>query len=748
MKKLSRAIIAVMLCVTLCFTAVACGDPEGGGDVTPTEYTVTYALDGGSGTLPTETAKKAGEKFALASGDGLTKDKHSFDGWNDGTTKYAAGAEYTMPAKNVTFTAVWKADGQTPDPQPPATYTVTYALDGGSGTLPTETAKEAGEKFALASGDGLTKDKHSFDGWSDGTTKYAAGAEYTMPASNVTFTAVWELDLPSGACKFTGSYTTPDHSGMLPLPGGTIVEIYIDFENDAVSYKLSTGELKSVAELDTVKSPNDNKFRPDNYGEDALYYEVKMQSVTYYLLVKADFSKVWICDQNDEPIVGAEFVRDNGAEAATYTVTYDLNGGTGTVPTETAKAQGAKFELASATGFTKEGHIFDGWSDGTTKYAAGARYTMPASNITFTAQWLDESEITRYTVTYVKPDGVTGDVPETVTVDEGTQVTLAPADQFAKEGWTFQNWSVSTYPALRAPNTKITVNANTTITPVFAQSYTGDLEIIKILDNGTLVHDGYTYSFTKNGDILTVTDFFVTYIKLNESAKTYTVSDDMESFEFTATDGTKLTFDGFGVAMLGTHKGTYALNDQGSAITLVFGDNTYTDIAFAGAYPNLIINVTINVDGTDYVFGNGGATGPENPEPSDDKLADYVGATSSTAVVYGYASVADAESANNTISATNSANAERTFYQAKVYKNYSNKLLITIQANVGSVSTVKDGQGQDIIIADDTPNQTIYVTSASYANQFIVTFSKDSEGKRVMTVKYGDTTVTWVEITA
>ena len=74
-----------------------------------------------------------------------------------------------MPAHAVTFTAQWRSDGSDPDPQPPTPttkYTVTYALGGGTGTVPTETDKEAGAKFDLASGDGLTKENHTFDGWS------------------------------------------------------------------------------------------------------------------------------------------------------------------------------------------------------------------------------------------------------------------------------------------------------------------------------------------------------------------------------------------------------------------------------------------------------------------------------------------------------------------------------------------------------------------------------------------------------
>ena len=81
-------------------------------------YTVTFALNGGEGTAPTQAATTAGSTFTLASADGITKDGYTFAGWNDGTTTYAAGATYTMPANNITLTAQWTENVVTPDPTP------------------------------------------------------------------------------------------------------------------------------------------------------------------------------------------------------------------------------------------------------------------------------------------------------------------------------------------------------------------------------------------------------------------------------------------------------------------------------------------------------------------------------------------------------------------------------------------------------------------------------------------------------
>ena len=153
----------------------------------PTKYTVTYDLNGGSGTTPTETDKAEGAKFNLHNGaTSITAptDKE-FSKWVDQDgNEYDGGAEFTMPGKNVTLTAKW-VDAVT-------RYTVTYDLNGGEGDAPTETDKAAADVFALAAAP--TRAGYNFTGWLcdiDGAVK-AAGTNYTMTAANTKFTAQWE----------------------------------------------------------------------------------------------------------------------------------------------------------------------------------------------------------------------------------------------------------------------------------------------------------------------------------------------------------------------------------------------------------------------------------------------------------------------------------------------------------------------------------------------------------------------------
>jgi len=170
-----------------------------------TKYTITYNLNGGTGTVPTQTPKAAGETFTASPIAGITAPTGKmFKEWNTASnglgTAYAAGANITMPANNITLYAIWQDVSI-------IKYTVTYNLNGGTGTVPTQTPKAAGETFAASSIVGITAPSNGhFKGWntkSDGTgNAYAAGATVTMPANNLTLYATWEAGPPLAGNEF------------------------------------------------------------------------------------------------------------------------------------------------------------------------------------------------------------------------------------------------------------------------------------------------------------------------------------------------------------------------------------------------------------------------------------------------------------------------------------------------------------------------------------------------------------------
>jgi len=208
-------VIATVLAIGLC--AFACNEPS---STDPAKYAVTYAGgEGAVGTAPSGGEYAQGTEITLPTAGELVKTNHTFGGWSYGGSTYNAGDKFTVPANAVEFTAVWienQGGGETPNP-PATTYGVTYNINGAAGTAPTESAKAQGEKFNLADSAGLSNPDHTFGGWSyDGHT-YDAGAEFTMPANAVTFTAVWNLNQPTA---YTLSYATNPEQGSGTAPAG------------------------------------------------------------------------------------------------------------------------------------------------------------------------------------------------------------------------------------------------------------------------------------------------------------------------------------------------------------------------------------------------------------------------------------------------------------------------------------------------------------------------------------------------
>ena len=143
--------------------------------------------------------------------------------------------------------------------------------------------------------------------------------------------------------------------------------------------------------------------------------------------------------------------------STTYTVTYDCNGGTSGCPSNvTSIAPSSEIYLAAAP--SKTGHAFDGWSDGTSTYAAGAEYTVN-NDVTMTAQW------TAYTITAQSNNDSYG----TVSLN-GFTITASPAS-----GCRYASPAYSVSPANSATvaqngNTfTVTPTANTTVTINFEE---------------------------------------------------------------------------------------------------------------------------------------------------------------------------------------------------------------------------------------------------------------------------------------
>ena len=230
-----------------------------------TKHTVTYELNGGGGTEPTQEDVAEGATFTLAAAPTAPAGQE-FAGWSDGTNTYNAGDTYTMGAAPVTFTAQWQAET--------TKYDVTYNLNGGTGAAPMQPSVAENGTFTVASAEGITPPAgKEFAGWSDGTNTYNAGDTYTMGAAAVTFTAQWKA-APTVIFHYqwTGSSTQPAVNDVLIGQGGKItVE-----RKDGSTKTLSNESAKFISSV-----PQDMQFTTGDskgikFGTSDVYFRIEL----------------------------------------------------------------------------------------------------------------------------------------------------------------------------------------------------------------------------------------------------------------------------------------------------------------------------------------------------------------------------------------------------------------------------------------------------------------------------------------
>jgi len=128
--------------------------------------------------------------------------------------------------------------------------------------------------------------------------------------------------------------------------------------------------------------------------------------------------------------------------ATSYSISYSPGDGTGASPTDPISVTSGSFFTTPANTFTRTGYTFAGWSDGTSTYAAGARYPATGnvtSNVSLTATWLADTK----TISYAA-GGATGSAPTTPTSVLYAATFTTPANTFSRTGYTFAGWSDGT----------------------------------------------------------------------------------------------------------------------------------------------------------------------------------------------------------------------------------------------------------------------------------------------------------------
>ena len=211
--------------------------------------------------------------------------------------------------------------------QPVVKHHVTYALGtGASGTTPTQTDVAEGAKFTLHNGTtGITPPTgKQFAGWSDGTSTYAASAEYTMGTSDVTLTAQWENAKTDPTATFSaGAYVVG--ASALDLSG-----LWSSNSDGAVTYA-----LKEASDDATVSTTSFTATKAGSYVVTAS----QAATATYNAIVKeATITVTW-------PATGDA------------TVTYEVKVGTSQTTLDTNKKEANSASISNFVGFTTAGDL-------------------------------------------------------------------------------------------------------------------------------------------------------------------------------------------------------------------------------------------------------------------------------------------------------------------------------------------------------------------------------------------------------
>lgn len=122
-------------------------------------------------------------------------------------------------------------------------------------------------------------------------------------------------------------------------------------------------------------------------------------------------------------------------EVIEYEVTFDANGGTGTMEPLIVEAE-KEFEISGHT-FEREGYSFVGWNtkaDGSGNSYGERQFITVDSNITLYAMW----NINKYTITFNANDGSGKTTTQEVSWNTETNLN---ANTFSRNGFEFVNWN-------------------------------------------------------------------------------------------------------------------------------------------------------------------------------------------------------------------------------------------------------------------------------------------------------------------
>ena len=365
-----------------CIVVVPAG-PSGGSDLeltwtctvtaTAVTYTVSYNSNGGTGSIASHSTSSY---VSLKSNTFTAPAQMKFTGWkvnNTGTT-LQPGASY-YPTSNVTMYAQWTY----------SYFVLSFNPNGGTGSMPSINFDVGSNGTVTVNSSQIPTSSFTppsgkeFLGWSfnsNGSNVFVPGTAGISMSSNSTLYAVWKDN--GGPTHYT--QTAPDDVGVT----GQAYSKTITYANNLNPSQAGTPTISAPPWMTISNRSNVT----GGSGTSSITVSGTPPSA-------GTFSAVIIVPQTGNGGVNLHITWTCAvtAQAVSYTVSYDGNGGTGTMSPQTTTNSVA----LSNNGFSLQHSKFIGWkanNTGTT-LQPGSEY-IPTSNVTMYAQW----ERTHYVVTY------------------------------------------------------------------------------------------------------------------------------------------------------------------------------------------------------------------------------------------------------------------------------------------------------------------------------------------------------------
>ena len=392
-------------------------------------YAVTLHPNGGTINNGNVTEYIYGVGATLPTADDMTYTVHTFKGWydNEGLTGDPVMAIGGTEMGNKEYWAKWTINQ----------YTITFDTDGGSEVAPI--TQDYGT--AITAPADPTREGYTFTGWD-------TAIPATMPAHNMTITAQWTVNQYTITFDTDGGSEvapiTQDYGSAITAPAAPTREGYTFTGWDkTIPATMPAGDMTITAQWTvnqyTITYDLDGgtaEGNPDTYTVETDAFTLKNPTRPGYTFT--GWSGTGLTGEDNLTVTIPKGSTGNRSYTAhwslnTYSITYDLNGGTASGNPTSYTVESATITLNQPT---KTGYTFTGWSGTDLTGEDNLTVTIPAGSTgdrSYTAHW----SLNTYSITYDLDGGTASGNPNFYTVESST-ITLNPP---TRTGYTFIGWS-------------------------------------------------------------------------------------------------------------------------------------------------------------------------------------------------------------------------------------------------------------------------------------------------------------------